>query len=226
MTFNPLPGTAAEAQSVKLALGLNDGQVLTRRIATEGALKQVKGPRIVHLATHGFFLPDETARPAEPLGLVTLEPGQQPQGWVFSGENPLLRAGLALAGANQLRSGNDDGILTAMEAAGLDLLGTELIVLSACETGLGDVNNGEGVYGLRRALVLAGARTQVTSLWKVDDGATTELMSEYYTQLSAGTGRAQALREAQLAMLKNSNRAHPYYWAAFVLIGEGGPLRR
>ena len=205
MNFNPLPGTAAEAQALKVALRLKDDQVLTRGQATEAALKQVKGPRILHLATHGFFLADQ---PADLDTLSARLPGhdrlQAPKG-----ENPLLRSGLALAGANQLRSGNDDGILTALEVAGLDLAGTELAVLSACDTGLGQVNNGEGVYGLRRALVLAGVRTQVASLWKVDDAATKDLMIDYYTRLSAGAGRSQALREAQLAMLKDPNRAAP-----------------
>jgi CHAT domain-containing protein len=145
-----------------------------------------------------------------------------------TGENPLLRSGLALAGANQLHSGQDDGILTALEAAGLDLAGTELAVLSACETGIGQVQNGEGVYGLRRALVLAGVQTQVTGLWKVDDAATRDLMVDYYGRLSAGAGRSAALRAAQLAMLTNRShpeRRHPYYWASFVAIGEAGPIK-
>ena len=142
------------------------------------------------------------------------------------GENPLLRSGLALAGANRLRSGQDDGVLTALEVAGLDLAGTELAVLSACETGVGAVQNGEGVYGLRRALVLAGVRTQIASLWKVDDAATKDLMIDYYRRLQAGAGRSQALREAQLAMLKSPTRAHPYYWASFIAIGEEKALDR
>ena len=220
MNFKPLPGTAAEAQALKATLRLKDEQVLTRGQATEAALKQVKGPRILHLATHGFFLADQ------PADLDSLSSRRSTDDRLLApkGENPMLRSGLALAGANQLRSGNDDGILTALEVAGLDLAGTELAVLSACETGIGQVNNGEGVYGLRRALVLAGVRTQVASLWKVDDVATKDLMIDYYTRLSKGEGRSQALREAQLAMLKDPNRAHPYYWAAFVVIGEGTPL--
>jgi CHAT domain-containing protein len=141
------------------------------------------------------------------------------------GENPLLRSGIALAGANERHSGaNEDGILTALEVAQLDLHGTELVVLSACDSGIGDVQNGEGVYGLRRALVLAGAQTQVTSLWKVSDEATRTLMVDFYQRLLKGEGRSAALRHAQLAMLANPELAHPYYWASFVPIGNWAPL--
>jgi tetratricopeptide (TPR) repeat protein len=220
LSFNQLPGTAAEAKALKAALELKDEQVLTRAQATEAALKQVKGPRILHLATHGFFLADQ------PADLDAVSHGHSTDDRLLApkGQNPMLRSGLALAGANQLRSGNDDGILTALEVVGLDLAGTELVVLSACETGIGEIDNGEGVFGLRRALVLAGVRTQVASLWKVDDDATKDLMIDYYKRLSNGEGRSQALREAQLAMLKDPKRADPYYWAAFVVIGDGAPL--
>jgi CHAT domain-containing protein len=222
MEFNPLPGTAAEAQALKALLKLKDKQVLTKGKATEAALKQVRGPRLLHIATHGFFLEDQPLDLESQAGQL---PGQD-RLQAPKGENPLLRSGLALAGANRLRSGRDDGVLTALEVAGLDLAGTELAVLSACETGVGAVQNGEGVYGLRRALVLAGVRTQIASLWKVDDAATRDLMSDYYQRLQAGAGRSQALREAQLAMLKDPARAHPYYWASFIAIGEEKALNR
>ena len=222
MKFNPLPGTAAEAQALKGILGLKDEQVLMESNATETALKQVKGPRILHIATHGFFLEDQ------PLDLESQAGHLQGQDRLQApkGENPLLRSGLALAGANRLRSGEDDGVLTALEVAGLDLAGTELAILSACETAVGTVRNGEGVYGLRRALVLAGVRTQIASLWKVDDAATKDLMIDYYRRLQAGAGRSQALREAQLTMLRDPARAHPYYWASFIAIGEEKALDR
>ncbi len=222
MKFDPLPGTAAEAQALKALLKLKNEQVLTKGKATEAALKQVKGPRILHMATHGFFLEDQ------PLDLDSQADHLAGQDGLHApkGENPLLRSGLALAGANKLRSGRDDGVLTALEVAGLDLTGTELAVLSACETGVGEVQNGEGVYGLRRALVLAGVRTQIASLWKVDDAATKDLMIDYYRRLQAGAGRSQALREAQLTMLKDPARAHPYYWASFIAIGEEKALDR
>lgn len=117
----------------------------------------------------------------------------------------MLRSGLILAGVNQKLSGaGEDGVLTAQEAAGLNLFGTKLVVLSACETGLGDVQNGAGVYGLRRALVLAGSETQVMSLWQVSDAATRDLMIAYYTRLQTGAGRIAAMREVQLAMLRGT----------------------
>jgi len=118
----------------------------------------------------------------------------------------------------------EDGLLTALEVAGLDLWGTRMVVLSACDTGLGDARNGEGVYGLRRALVLAGSESQVMSLWQVSDVATRELMIAYYQRLRAHEGRAEALRNVQLAMLRGpGNRVHPFYWASFI---ESGDWRR
>ncbi len=110
--------------------------------------------------------------------------------------------------------------MTALEATGLDLWGTKLVVLSACETGVGDVQNGEGVYGLRRALVLAGAESEMMSLWKVNDEATRDLMVDFYKRLEAGVGRSEALRQVQLKMLKTADHNHPYFWAAFILSGD------
>jgi CHAT domain-containing protein/tetratricopeptide (TPR) repeat protein len=142
--------------------------------------------------------------------------------------NPMLRSGVALAGANswlrgeQLPDGAEDGILTAEEVSGLDLRGTELVVLSACETGLGEILSGEGVFGLRRSFVLAGARSLVISLWKIPDIQTKELMIEFYTRLIAGEARSEALRNAQLTMKKR--HADPFYWGAFVCQGDTSPL--
>ncbi len=218
--WQPLPATAEEAR--ELAALLSEATVLTGERATETALKQVAGPRLLHVATHGFFLPgDETPEAtagAQGLGVGLAAP---PQG---GPENPLLRSGLALTAANHLASGEDDGVLTALEAAGLDLWGTQLVVLSACETGVGEVTRGEGVQGLRRALVMAGAESQVMSLWQVDDVATRELMSDYYRRLVAGEGRAEALRQVQLAMVGRRERRHPFYWASFIPAGHWGPL--
>jgi CHAT domain-containing protein len=211
MIFKPLPGTAGEARLLQQLFKLPAGQVATGPAATEARLKRVNGPRILHIATHGFFLDDLPQ--AANAGMSVSRRGAlmgnrrdvESDDGPFAanrrpglGENPLLRSGLALAGANQRRSeGGEDGILTAAEAAQLDLEGTQLVVLSACQTGTGDVANGEGVYGLRRALVLAGAQSQLVSLWNVNDTATEKLMGEYYRRLQKGEGRAQALRSAQ-----------------------------
>ncbi|MBF0495824.1 MAG: CHAT domain-containing protein [Deltaproteobacteria bacterium] len=145
-------------------------------------------------------------------------------------ENPLLRSGLALAGANHaLRSEdteNSDGILTAEKVLGLKLRGTDLVVLSACETGLGRVKNGEGVYGLRRAFSQVGAKSLVMSLWKVPDKETQELMEEFYQNLDSGMTSAQALRQAALKQKERVQQRYlgpnPFYWGAFVFQGEAG----
>jgi len=218
LSFRALPGTALEARAIERLLHDPTAQVLTGREATEANLKELHGPRILHLATHGFFMKDQQA--ALPEGK---------QGAPGSGveiENPLLRSGLALAGANARRSGTkDDGILTALEASRLDLHGTQLVVLSACETALGDTRNGDGIAGLRRGLLLAGAQTQVSSLWKVGDIATEKLMVKFYQHLVRGAGRSEAMRRAQLEILANPEQAHPYYWASFAVIGDWTPLR-
>ena len=211
--FDPLPSTGIEARA--LGAVLSDAHVLIGADATEAAIKQVRGPSILHIATHGFFLADQK-REAN----VSLDESKP----IFS-EDPLLRAGLVLAGANQRRSGaGEDGILTASEVTALDLWGTKLVVLSACDTGLGEVKNGQGVYGLRRALVLAGAQSLVMSLWEVADRPTRELMVGYYKGLQQGQGRSEALRDVQLKMLRSRERQHPYYWAAFIQSGEWANL--
>jgi CHAT domain-containing protein/lipopolysaccharide biosynthesis regulator YciM len=209
LSFRPLPGALREGQQIARLLGVAANDLLVADAAKEETFKRLHGPRVLHVATHGFFLRDQAVR-------VT---GALP-------ENPLLRSGLALAGANARRSGaRDDGILTAFELAQLDLQGTELVVLSACESGGGEVQIGEGVSGLRRALVLAGARAQLTSLWKIADLPTQELMVDYYQRLLRGVGRSAALREAQLAFMKSRDHAHPYYWAAFMPIGDWRALQ-
>jgi CHAT domain-containing protein/Tfp pilus assembly protein PilF len=239
--FTPLPGTKGEASALEAIL--TGARVFTDAQASEALLKHVSGPSILHIATHGFFLPDqplisaETARD-ESRGMALVGGGR---GRV-EGENPLLRSGLALAGANRGQGGEgEDGVLTALEAAGLDLRGTKLVVLSACETGVGEVKNGEGVYGLRRALVLAGAESQVMSLWQVSDEATRDLMIGYYKRLQAGEGRTEALRAVQLEMLRGGrderdaeerglstkrgvqtkqSRSHPFFWSSFIQSGD------
>jgi hypothetical protein len=143
--------------------------------------------------------------------------------------DPLLRSGLVLSAANvpaapQSTMPRADGALvTALELAGLDLWGTQLVVLSACDTGRGDVKLGQGVYGLRRALVTAGAETVVMSLWKVNDDTTRLLMEAYYRYLLEGQGRVAALRQAMLSL--REKQPHPYFWAPFISLGRDAPLR-
>lgn len=183
----------------------------------------MKAPSILHIATHGFFLENDSS--VENRSTAKTPDGSRLGKWVARVENPLLRSGLALAGANQGRSGDDDGVLTALEATALDLWGTKLVVLSACDTGVGEVKNGDGVYGLRRALFLAGTESQLMSLWPVSDRSTRELMAEYYKGLVQNAGRGEALRRVQLKMLRNKPRSHPYYWASFILAGEWANLQ-
>jgi len=205
LVFTKLEGATKEAAALQSLLKLDARRVLTGDDATEAKLRELHGPGILHMATHGFFLNDLQMKATLRRFGFGFETAALPLG-----ENPLLRSGLALAGANARYAGEtDDGILTAAEVAQLDLLGTQLVVLSACETGLGTVQNGEGVYGLRRALVLAGAQTQVVSLWKVRDTAARELMVDYYQRLLQGEGRSGALRAAQKAMMANPARQHP-----------------
>jgi CHAT domain-containing protein len=217
--FAPLGGTAQEAVSIQTLFP--DTSTLTGARATETALKQMTAPRILHIATHGFFLEDVDEKKSA-SGSQAANRGSNA---TAGSKNPLLRSGLAFAGANQRKvNNNDDGILTALEASGLNLWGTKLVVLSACDTGLGEVKNGEGVYGLRRAFVLAGTESLVMSLWSVSDYVTRELMTNYYKNLKQGTGRGAALRQARLEMLQKKGREHPFYWAGFIHSGEWANL--
>ncbi|MBD2355712.1 tetratricopeptide repeat protein [Tolypothrix sp. FACHB-123] len=215
LKFYPLAATLAEGQQIQKILPQTN--IILGKQATEAAIKQLNAPRILHLATHGFFLPDEEVKP--PTNDFNQQLDKTP---ALNVENPLLRSGLALAGFNnrQQKTDTDDGVFTALEVAGLNLRGTELVVLSACETGLGDVKIGGGVYGLRRALVIAGSQTQLLSLWQVADDGTKDLMVKYYEKLQAGKGRHEALREVQLELLNNPQYQHPYFWASFIPSGN------
>jgi CHAT domain-containing protein len=222
--FPALPYTAEEGEALRRMLP--GATLLTKRQASKAALLQVHSPELLHIATHGFFLEDlkltSTGEPEKSAQDANRRLKQVRKNGLGA-ENPLLRAGLALAGANEQKE-EDNGILTALEMSGLNLWGTKLVALSACDTGVGEVRNGDGVHGLRRALALAGAETQVMSLWPVSDRWTRELMVAYYRRLKQGEGRSEALRQAQLEMLKNVNRRSPYYWAGFILSGEWANL--
>jgi CHAT domain-containing protein len=212
-TFTYLPGTLTEINGIVSTA--NQSQIKAKTYvaaeANETAFKNLSGksPEVLHIATHGFFFPDPT---------TSTKAGENR----FSqSENPLLRSGLALANANvnwtnQITSSEkEDGILTAYEIADMDLSNTKLVVLSACETGLGDVKSGEGVYGLQRAFKMAGVNYLIMSLWQVPDLETKEFMQTFYTKSLAGTPIRKAFRETQLEMNK---KYQPYQWAAFVLV--------
>jgi len=216
----PLPGTKAEAAAIREPLEAFTGaapEVFLGGAAQETVLKRkAVRPRALVLATHGYFLSDPDAT----------EPARAPDAAV----NPLLRCGVLLAGANTAAepraAGLDDGVLTGLEVTGLDLAGSGLVVLSACETGVGDLRAGEGVAGLRQAFQIAGAESVVATLWQVPDRESAQIMASFYAQLAAGQPASHALREAQLGFIKarrenrNYEASHPYHWAAYGVTGR------
>jgi CHAT domain-containing protein/tetratricopeptide (TPR) repeat protein len=220
--FLPLPGTQDEADFIP-TLFQGENRVVTGAAATESEVRLAGRPRVLHLATHGFFLAD-TARPG-PGTRGAMPIGEDPAPRPAAAVNPLLRSGLALAGANHAGQarGGDDGLLTALEVSGMSLHGTDLVTLSACETGRGDVKSGEGVFGLRRAFALSGARHLVMSLWPVGDEATAQQMRVFYRQYGSGARPAEALRAAQLASIETLRMqgkvAEPALWAPFIAQG-------
>ena len=238
LSFGDLPGSRAEVQAVARifpsaepsAAQRESVTVLSGRDASEGAVvRAVAGRRVLHLATHGFFL-GSGCEPNLPntRGVGGLSIRDSASAARDRAENPLLFAGLAFAGANRKASapaGGDDGILTAEEVSGLNLQGLEWAVLSACDTGLGQIRAGEGVLGLRRAFQIAGAATVVMSLWSVDDDATRLWMQALYeARLRDGASTAEAVHRAGRAVLQNRRSlglsTHPFYWAAFVAAGD------
>ncbi len=216
-----LPWTEVEAKIVTTIL---DGhrvptQLFTQSEATEEIVKHFghrgNSPSIMHIATHGYFFPDSTEKDHHSASFHET---------VFKmSEHPLIRSGLILAGANHVWTGGkphqnlEDGVLTAYEVSQMDLSETELVVLSACETGLGDIRGNEGVYGLQRAFKIAGAKNILMSLWQVPDFATQELMTHFYTNwIKEKMDLPQAFRKAQAAI--RAKRPDPFYWAGFVLV--------
>ena len=216
-TLAPLPGTRAEVEAISAILKTSGYQlnILTGSAATESRVKAVKSPEVLHIATHGYFLEDvESSGSAFGVHMEN------------ANENPLLRSGLMLSGAAKTLTGasspnlesNDNGILTAYEAMNMSLEGTQLIVLSACETGLGDVKAGEGVYGLQRAFLVAGADALIMSLWKVDDAATQQLMKSFYSSWVKLRNKQKAFKQAQLQLM--TKYKDPFFWGAFVMVGN------
>jgi len=194
MRFDPLPGTEAEAKAVKATMKKEFVSEYQTNNATESTLMKVKEPKFLHIATHGFFINDNNI------------------------PNPMLKSGIALAGANTSAiQGKSDGIVTALKLSGLDLKRTDLVVLSACQTGVVDINSTDSVSGLSKAFIQAGTKNIVMSLWSVDDQATKELMASFYQEMKHSNNYAKALKAAKLKMI--SEGRHPFYWAAFVLSG-------
>lgn len=219
-----LPGTRQEAAAIQHLFP--QAELLLGHAATKEALLRLNTPGLLHIATHGFFLEDASSRP-DTRGLGSFG-AVGTQGPSTLPRDPLLRSGLVLAGVHSpavppSSNHRKDSLVTALELSGLDLWGTQLVVLSACDSGRGEIMPGQGVYGLRRALVAAGAQAVVTSLWKVNDEATRQLMEIYYRNLMAGQGRISALREAMRAF--RLKHPHPYFWAPFIAIGLNTPLQ-
>jgi CHAT domain-containing protein/tetratricopeptide (TPR) repeat protein len=233
--FQRLEGTRQEGEKIASLLKVTP---LFQDTVLEKTLKAHKSPRIMHISTHGFFMPNSERAPNK--AKQTLAPIQIGNGDRLSLlsvlQNPLLQSGLALAGANTwlqeqeqvLPEDAEDGILSAEDVSGLDLLDTELVVLSACETGLGSIQAGEGVFGFQRAFTIAGAKTLVMSLWKVPDNATKILMEKFYQFVLDGMPRFEALCKAKMAvkqqLIDEGQENNPFLWGAFICQGDPGPL--
>src|SRR6185503_14343189 len=224
LAVRALPGATEEAREVAALFPVDgdDDRVLLLGTGAAAASFSIGAPgkRILHLATHAFVLPERCA--ASPQAGAPADPASIPE----PEERPLLRSGLAFAGANVLaaRGGADDGVLTAGEIAALDLAGVDWVVLSACDTGLGDVRAGEGVVGLRHAFERAGARTVIMSLWGADDASARAFMRALYAARSAGATTSEAMRAAAVRLLEDQRArgrtTHPYYWGGFVAAGD------
>jgi len=210
-----LPGTKVEVEEITGLLKGSGYQVAEwlQRDATETNLKQAHKISILHIATHGYFLRD-VDKASWPIGVMA----------DYAKDNVLLRSGLMLTGASEANKtetaldSSNNGIMTSYEAMNLDLKGTNLVVLSACETGLGEVRSGEGVYGLQRAFLVAGAEAIIMSLWKVDDAATQQIMSNFYSNWIRTNDRQKAFKQAQLQLMTKFKE--PYYWGAFVMMED------
>jgi len=213
--FQALPGTGIEINEINKILNQHQFHVFTYtgHGATEKSFREITSylPTIIHVATHGFYFPEERSIMASDIVFDNTN-------YNMTIENPMFRSGLLFAGANSINKTSflNDGVLTANEIAGLDLTDVEIVVLSACETGLGDIRGSEGVFGLQRAFKLAGANSLVMSLWKIPDKQTSELMKLFYQNYLSGLSAQEALTKAQDTIRKKYPA--PFYWAAFFVI--------
>lgn len=230
-----LPGTLSEARQVIRKIERVTGSTPVAYLqakALEERVKRVRSPRILHFATHGFTLADQVVSAVQREEMTAAAGRRTIQGLTSATgellEDPLLRCGLLLTGCNLSAGvrppGVEDGCLTGKEIVELDLIGTDLVVLSACDTGLGRLQYGEGVAGLRQAFLIAGANAVLATLWKVPDGPTAELIGGFFDHLASGKGRSLALRQSQLDLIERRRKAvgaaHPAAWAAFELTGR------
>ena len=200
LRWTSLPGTLKEGKALNKIIKSN---LLTDKKATVLNIQKYSSPKLLHIASHSYYLPSK------------------------EGENSLLRSGIVLAGANYpFLNPIDDGYLTALEATNLNLEGTDLVVISGCESGQGDIKSGQGVYGLRRSLAVAGAKSQLLSLWKVDDLGTAAFMEAFYKNLDKGIAKDIALKNTQKEFQNHPipSWRHPYVWAAFQLSGSWNPI--
>lgn len=207
-----LPATEKEVDEINTLLAQQQWEARSFKVkeASEENLKGLDNPKLIHIATHGYFMSD-----------IDMDDRESDEATFFS--NPLLRSGILMAGAAQRRQSasiesGEDGALSAYEAMNLYLDNTDLVVLSACETGLGEVRNGEGVYGLQRSFLVAGSKAVMMSLWQVDDQATQELMVKFYMLWLSTGNQQESFRQAQIAMKEKFN--DPYFWGAFIMIGK------
>jgi CHAT domain-containing protein/transcription antitermination factor NusG len=219
--FGYLNGTNNEINQINLKARQNGftTTVFKEREATEESIKQLDGrtaPYVLHLATHGFFFSDPKQESAKDIFT------EQGKAKIYkASDDPMMRSGLLFAGANNYwgkpneNSTTDDGILTASEISNLDLSACQLVVLSACETGLGEIQGSEGVFGLQRAFKMAGVKNIIMSLWKVPDAQTAELFDIFYSECFSGKNIHEAFQSAQSKM---KAKYSPYYWAGFVLL--------
>ena len=216
MSLSNLPATMIEINQISELLKSNNWNVelISGANANETKIKSLNSPRLLHIATHGFFFEDQQ---------LFNNLSKIPINNEMAVMNPMTRSGLIFSGAQNTVNGemlaNDNGWLNSYEASLLNLKGTELVVLSACDTGMGDIQNGKGVFGLQRAIRLAGAESLIMSMWKVDDKATQELMTHFYDYwIDKKLNKKQAFKKAQGKIREKYK--HPYYWGAFILIGE------